>query len=135
VTPRDEGAIPIAATIVDKGRESIIVDRRQPPAWLLRELIVWRGLAVLLMIIFTGVSITSYLMDQKQHTIENADRTERLTRIESGVAENGTAIILLDDHLRDCLQCHAHPNIDSMLQRHAPLIAKPPGGRIVPKKK
>ncbi len=94
-----------------------LIDRGAPPAWLLKELIVWRGLAVLLLIVFIGVTLTTYLADRQQHAADNKERAEHWTRLEGLAGADGRAIERLDETLRACAICHAHPDLDEMLRR------------------
>lgn len=94
--------------------------------WIARELILYRGLALFLLIINAGTTITTYFIDQNRHDAEaqlrleerNADNKDRAThwaRLETAVADNGREIGQVDTGLRACLVCHAHPNLDEII--------------------
>jgi hypothetical protein len=98
------------------------------PTWLLRDLMLWRGLAILLLVCILGFMSISHMLDirteretrlrlAQERAEDNRSRAEHWTRVELAVKANGDAINTVGGDLRACTICHAHPNIDEMLRK------------------
>lgn len=99
-------------------------DDDRPPAWLMRELVVWRGAAIVSLLILSIVlyvnhrrELDLWAIDSNRHASEEKARAEHWTRQELGLKTNGENIIRLDDALRACLTCHAHEDLDTLIGR------------------
>ena len=77
------------------------------------ENLAWRGFMILLLVIFIGVVVLSFIFDQRQHASDNKERAAAWTKIEDGIAANAIAIHQVDDHLQQCSHCHSHPPVIS----------------------
>jgi len=71
-----------------------------------RELWMWRGFAVLLLVILIVSTLTTYLSDVRQHALDNAERAAAWTRIEAGLKLNGERIQNVDNRMQQCTRCH-----------------------------
>ena len=87
--------------------------------WLYKEIWIWRGFITLLLILFTMIEVAKWI-ELHQHNIVNQvgqesilQRQERIMVLvnrnrESNEAINGR-LFNLDNHIYECLGCHAHP--------------------------
>lgn len=73
-----------------------------------RELWMWRGFTILMLIILIVSNVATYLSDVKQHAKDNTERAAAWTRIELGVKSNTDNLSVLHRQLSDCMRCHAH---------------------------
>lgn len=83
-----------------------------------RELWMWRGFAILLLLILAITNVTTYLVDRDQHSTDNSQRARAWATIEANQGQikdlingNHEAILTVDDHLRQCSGCHSHPRV------------------------
>jgi uncharacterized protein HemX len=81
-----------------------------------RESYQWRSLVVLLLVLFIGITALGFVADQRQHGADNKERATHWTLIEQGnernrgmIVKNWEALKEVDNHLRQCSECHSHP--------------------------
>jgi hypothetical protein len=70
-----------------------------------REMLLWRGLVVLLL-----------LMNLTAEFWANWQRASNWAVIEAGISHNFTAVNKLNDNMKACLLCHVHPEINKFWQ-------------------
>jgi hypothetical protein len=75
---------------------------------LLREKWAWRGFAIFMLILNLLVTIITNVQDINRHAADNYARAQHWQKLEDGVDRNSRMILTLDDHMRECLRCHAH---------------------------
>jgi hypothetical protein len=83
-----------------------------------KELWMWRGIIILAITLFTVVSIFSYLANRDAVEYDRVERNKawstiqiNQTRIMSKLDKHYDATILVDEHLRQCSNCHSHSNV------------------------
>ncbi len=83
-----------------------------------KELWMWRGLLIFLLLMDLTVTTITFIVDRGQHASDNAARAgvwqylkDRTDGNRAMISKNHDAILLVDDHLRQCMGCHAHPNM------------------------
>jgi hypothetical protein len=80
-------------------------------AELRKELWMWRGVAILFILILSLTTIVTFYLDRNQHMRDNIERAAHWQKIEDGVGQNNEAIQRVDEHLRQCSGCHTHPPV------------------------
>ena len=80
-----------------------------------RELWMWRGLMVVLLIILTLTTLATYLKDREQHSFDNEERARAWTTIignqksiEEMLNYNYTTTLKVDTSLNRCMGCHSY---------------------------
>jgi hypothetical protein len=73
-----------------------------------KELWMWRGAAIFLLIINIVFSTQIALEESVKRGQDNKERAENWTAIRSGLESNRRMIYNVDEHLRQCLGCHSH---------------------------
>jgi Na+/melibiose symporter-like transporter len=83
-----------------------------------KELWMWRGLMILLMIFLIVTTFLTYLKDKEQALEDESARSKAWTtiitnqdRLRAMIDKNHMFILRVDDQLRACSACHTHPDV------------------------
>ena len=83
-----------------------------------KELWMWRGFIILLLIINLITVFITFSIDRTQHAVDNAQRAaawqelrDRTNGNRNMIMKNHEAILAVDEHLRQCAGCHSHPKL------------------------
>jgi len=83
-----------------------------------RELWMWRGFAILLMLLIMVTTVIQFYTDGQRQAYDNKVRAEAWTKIELGVETNARSLAEVRRQLEHCTQCHTpiDPKAQKMLR-------------------
>jgi hypothetical protein len=80
-----------------------------------KELWMWRGAAILLLIANLVLTTQFAISDSYRHAQDNKERAENWAILKTNLEGNRRMIYNVDEHLRQCLGCHAHAPMTTTL--------------------
>lgn len=117
---KDEDIIRLQATSNEPMSSDVIIrvlarllDKRD------RELYFWRGLLGIVIFIAIVTNLITFYSDKNQHMRDNIERAMHWQKIEDGIETNRRSLVIFDEHLRACTNCHSHGEHEILLKNWA----------------
>jgi hypothetical protein len=83
-----------------------------------KELWMWRGVGILLIILWMVVTVSTFIQTKKEQSLSGIEHAQAWQLIKSNQSmiigkldKHYDATIRVDEHLRQCANCHSHPDL------------------------
>jgi predicted negative regulator of RcsB-dependent stress response len=80
-----------------------------------KEIWMWRGVTILLVLILLITTAVTYFKDREQHAVDNTERAQAWQKILSNqdqlkgmIGLNYSTVVQVDNSLQRCMGCHSY---------------------------